>query len=193
MSKEKKSPHTKQAEAILKMIEESEDLTPWLRPWVCIDTAPTRAKTAYQYTGNNGFFLMLAQWLYNWNCPFYGTFKEIKDHGGFLLKREDGGASFPIVIPKHSKKKDADGKYIPITNIVDGTPMLDDFGKPMFEQYFYWGYYAAFNIRHQVNWDKCSDEYKAWVEEYTHSILWRMCLEYEHALRSNFTVKEGLV
>lgn len=108
-------------------------VVPWSIPWV--HSAPRNIISGKEYKGTNIWMLGTAEH----DNPYWGTYKQWKDKGGQVLKKEDVGKGTPIVFFKmlvsDKGKKDASGnkqisqfplmRYSTVFN-VEQTDLIDD-------------------------------------------------------------------
>jgi antirestriction protein ArdC len=141
----KQSLYEKQAQAILTLIEESEDKLVWQRPWLYVSGMPTSAHTDREYTGGNAFYLWLVQTIKGWDdVPYWATFNWIKSQGGKVNKGEKSCMIyFPIFKKVETKEVDEEGNPVFVSKLVSFRAMY------------------VFNVKYQTTgMDK-------WVEDHT--------------------------
>ncbi len=99
---------------------------PWRRPWTG-GGAPRNAVSKREYSGVNVFLLG------GYSCPYWGSFKQIGDLGGNVLKGEKGSLCVFWKMLESEDEVDADGKakkipllrYYTVFNIAQ-TTLADD-------------------------------------------------------------------
>lgn len=109
-SKERKDAYQRVTEQILAALDRG--VVPWKKPWHSSFNGPTSMSTGRRYTGINTFILAIEGRESKW----WGTYKQIKKHGGQVMKGEHGTV---VVFWKFLPAKDENGK-----------PKLDDAGRP---------------------------------------------------------------
>jgi len=75
---------------IIELLENGE--VPWRRPWTINGVLPTNLISGVAYRGANAFFLSLS--CYNFQSPYFLTFKQVKKLGGSVKKGEH---SIPVI------------------------------------------------------------------------------------------------
>ena len=86
--KTKTDTYEKITNRMLDLMEDS-NLAPWRKTWKggCEDAATSMA-TGKHYNGCNAFLLTFMQAVHGYGTPFWGTYKQIKAHGGQIRKGE---------------------------------------------------------------------------------------------------------
>lgn len=92
----------------------SGDLPPWRRPWLCDANAPglhTSLSSGKPYRGINQLLLMVAAMKNNFRSKWFGTFKQIQNNGGTVLK---GSKATTVVLyrPVERTKIDSSGEEV---------------------------------------------------------------------------------
>ena len=90
------------------------DLPPWRKPWACDPNAPglhTSLSSQKPYRGINQLILMCSTMKNNFKSKWWATFKQIKQHGGSVLK---GSKATTVVLyrPVERTKIDEKGKEV---------------------------------------------------------------------------------
>jgi antirestriction protein ArdC len=110
---------------------------PWQKPWRVSGNGilPTNYVSKKAYRGLNVFMLAAS----GYECPFWLSFKQAKEHGGMVRKGEKGT---PVIFWKFLTKEDENGK-----------PVMED-GKPVKIPLL--RYYTVFNVEQcdGIKWEK---------------------------------------
>ena len=109
------------AQSLISQIEEG--TAPWTQAWKPGEKAlPCNVKTGKQYRGGNSVWLASTADNRGYSDERWGTFKQVRDLGGQVLRGEKGCAILFWQFETKRLARDPEGK-----------PILDDKGKPVYE------------------------------------------------------------
>ena len=92
------------AQSIIAQLENN--VAPWRKEWVASGYTPTSLSSKKRYNGINHWLLSFAAMGNGYESPWWGTYKQVSELGGSVLK---GSKGTPVVLWKQFDTKDADG------------------------------------------------------------------------------------
>jgi hypothetical protein len=92
------------AQSIIAQLENN--VAPWRKEWVATGYTPMSLSSKKGYRGINYWLLSFAAMGNGYESPWWGTYKQISELGGSVLK---GSKGTPVVLWKQFDTKDADG------------------------------------------------------------------------------------
>jgi len=114
----------------------AEGTAPWRKEWVASGYVPKSLSSRKRYNGINHWLLSFSAYAKGYNSPWWGTYKQITELGGNVIKGEKGT---PVVLWRQLETEDADGK--PKKAVV-------------------MRYFTVFNAE-QAEWEKGAPKYEA--------------------------------
>jgi antirestriction protein ArdC len=90
------------AKSILAMLEDG--VAPWRKEWLTSGYVPTSMSSKKRYNGVNFMLLSFQAMVKGYESPWWGTYKQITERGGKVIKGEKGT---PVVLWKRFEKNDS--------------------------------------------------------------------------------------